>query len=53
MLLLSICVVVLALVLVVPSLFDRIDGRVGSYVMVLVALVAASVAAWRWQRRGR
>ncbi|GAA5526817.1 hypothetical protein [Herpetosiphon gulosus] len=45
----SVVVIVLIITTLVPNLFERIDGSVGSYLMVGVAL--AAVAAWWWRRK--
>lgn len=45
----SVVVIVLIITTLAPNLFERIDGNVGSYLMVGVAL--AAVAAWWWRRK--
>jgi len=45
----SVVLIVLIISTLAPNLFEQIDGNVGSYLMVGVAL--AAVAAWWWRRK--
>ncbi|XSG74997.1 hypothetical protein ACP8Y2_22770 [Herpetosiphon llansteffanensis] len=45
----SVVLIVLIITTLAPNLFEQIDGRIGSYIMVGVAL--AAVAAWWWRRK--
>lgn len=43
----SVVLIVLIITTLAPNVFEQIDGNVGSYLMVGVAL--AAVAAWWWR----